>query len=598
METESFALEMRDQLSGPARDMRANLTALKGGMKSIGSEIDSLAAKQLKYKEAGLSGVAAQVGLEIQKRKLAMKGLGDQLKDTNAKQKEFTDAQKKMREEMTAERAEMAEITAGLSEIARYAGIAALALGGLVVAGAALAIEAGMFRIRMTNVFTQFRGTAAEGQKTYEMVRQMSRTLPIPQEKAFESAQELLSMGLQGTNRLHNTVQAIADMQAVMGDSAASKLRSVIGNAQQSTYGGRFRGVFSIQPAELKEIGLSYDQLTDVLAKKLGRSNAETKQMLMYGRIDAATGIDALNQAIAKGGIGEAAKDALLDPTLLMQQFKSHIKDLFADVDIKPFLRELRNVVNLFDLQNNSGKAMKDGLTGTFNTLLKIGRNMLIGFQIGFLRLEILLLKVAIAAAPMVKEIKRLGENQTLIDTMTWGLTNMGNAIGGVVLGLTAAVAVFALFINSIDALRKADVNAVGQQLMQGLADGITKGASDVLTAIQNVGEDTLKELRKAFDSHSPSRKGMGIGRDLAAGVRIGVGEGGLDLSGGTLAFKALPAAPAASGGSRLSITVAPGAVVIQGAGIGNVEQFAAMLEPALADILERATEEVGFGRD
>ena len=527
-----------------------------------------------------------------------MKGLGDQLKDTNAKQKEFTDAQKKMREEMTAERAEMAEITAGLSEIARYAGIAALALGGLVVAGAALAIEAGMFRIRMTNVFTQFRGTAAEGQKTYEMVRQMSRTLPIPQEKAFESAQELLSMGLQGTNRLHNTVQAIADMQAVMGDSAASKLKSVIGNAQQSTYGGRFRGVFSIQPAELKEIGLSYDQLTDVLAKKLGRSNAETKQMLMYGRIDAATGIDALNQAIAKGGIGEAAKDALLDPTLLMQQFKSHIKDLFADVDIKPFLRELRNVVNLFDLQNNSGKAMKNGLTGTFNTLLKIGRNMLIGFQIGFLRLEILLLKVAIAAAPMVKEIKRLGDNQTLIDTMTWGLTNMGNAIGGVVLGLTAAVAVFALFINSIDALRKADVNAVGQQLMQGLADGITKGASDVLTAIQNVGEDTLKELRKAFDSHSPSRKGMGIGRDLAAGVRIGVGEGGLDLSGGTLAFKALPAAPAASGGSRLSITVAPGAVVIQGTGIGNVEQFAAMLEPALADIFERATEEVGFGRD
>jgi hypothetical protein len=133
---------------------------------------------------------------------------------------------------------------------------------------------------------------------------------------------------------------------------------------------------------------------------------------------------------------------------------------------------------------------------------------------------------------------------------------------------------------------------------MQGLADGITNGASDVLTAIQNVGEDTLKELRKAFDSHSPSRKGMGIGRDLAAGVRLGVGEGGLDLSGGTLAFKALPAAPAASGGSRLSITVAPGAVVIQGAGIGNVEQFAAMLEPALADIFERVTEEVGFGRD
>jgi hypothetical protein len=597
VETESFALQMRDEMSGPAKAIKDNLASLKGSMRSLGDEVLALQAKQLKYKEAGQTGLQAQVGLEIQKRGLAMKGLGNQVKDTTGRQRDLAAAEKKAQEAAKAESLAMDELTGGLYEVAKYAAAAAVGLASLVVAGAALALDAGMFKIRMTNVFTQFRGTAEEGAKTYELVRSMSRTLPIPQEKAFESAQELLALGLQGQNRLHNTVQAIADMQAVMGDAAGSKLKSIIGSAQGTTMGGRFRGVFSVTPAELKEIGLSYDQLSAVLAQKLGKSNAETKQMLMYGRIDAATGIDALNAAIAKGGIGEAAKDALLDPTLLMQQFKSHIKDLFADVEIKPFLRELRNLVNVFDLGNNSGKSMKKGITAAFSELLKVGKSALIGLQIGILTLEGYLLDGAIVAAPMIKEIKKLGDSQTMVDSLAWGFKNMAASIGGVVLVATVVVGALAFIVNTIDDLREADMGAVGLQLMQGLADGIKNSTKLVTDSATDVGKGVLDSIAKAFDSHSPSRKARALGRTIPDGLKLGMGDGDLSIAGnGALTFRAEPQGPGKVGGGKqyvvhvtMPLMVTPGA---------NVDEFIRMAEPAVADMFERVAEEVGRGSD
>ena len=220
MEREEFGLGIKDDLSGPAGKIRRELQQLKAALKGTGTEIDALKAKQLKYREAGQSGLASQIGLEISKRKLAQKALGDQTKDAVTKQKELTSAQKDATKASEAEGEALQALGGELLLVAKGALIAAAAFGALILGGLKLAAEAYTFRKHMSNVFEIFKGTAAEGEKTYEMVRAMSRTLPIPQEKAFESAQELLSLGLQGQNRLHNTVQSIANMQAVMGDQA------------------------------------------------------------------------------------------------------------------------------------------------------------------------------------------------------------------------------------------------------------------------------------------------------------------------------------------------------------------------------------------
>lgn len=63
----------------------------------------------------------------------------------------------------------------------------------------------------------------------------------------------------------------------------------------------------------------------------------------------------------------------------------------------------------------------------------------------------------------------------------------------------------------------------VGNQLKQGLLNGMA-GTSSALTAIMSGAvRDAIAAARKAADSHSPSRKTMELGRDLGAGLQIGL---------------------------------------------------------------------------
>lgn len=599
METESFALEMRDNISSPAKAIERSLANLKGGMKSLGDEMTALQAKQLKYREQGMNGLASQVGLEIAKRKMQQKALGDQVKDATVQQKKLADQQKATSKAAGLEADAMEALGGELLMVAKYSLAAAVALGALVFEGFKLASEAYTFRTHMSNVFEIYRGTAAEGAQTYEMVRRMSRTLPIPQEKAFESAQELLALNLSGQNRLHNTIMSIAQMQGVMGDQAGSKLKGIITGAQQSTMGGRFRGVFSVTPAELKEIGLSYDQLTNVLAKKLGQSNATTKQMLMYGRIDAATGIDAINEAVSKGAIGDKVKDALLAPDLLAKQFSDHIRDLFKDVDMKPLLREVRNIINMFDLGTTTGRSMKNGITSTFNAIGKAAKEGLIQIQIAVLDLEYYGLVAGTAFAPMIKEIKKLSDNKLVMDIMTEGVREF--ATGALMAAGAVALVAYqaAMWLNMADRFRTMgdDMETQGLNAVLGLARGVAMGANFFAKTLKDVADGGIKAVKDAFDSHSPSRKMMQVGRDLTAGLRIGAAEDGLTFNGASFEVKAKGGA-GGRGGDDVTLQIMPGAVVIGGtAGMGQ-DELQDMVEVAFADLAERIKEELGRGSD
>lgn len=562
METESFALEMRDGVSSPSKAISASMASLQNQMKSLGVAEDKL-IKSSKSDSTALLSLAGNFGI-----------FGKVVSAT-----------------VRAVEGDVTELVGLVVEAAKS--VAEFVLD-TAKKGAELAAEAYTFRTRMSNVFEIYQGTAAQGQKTYEMIRAMSRTLPIPQEKAFESAQELLSLNLQGQNRLHNTVMSIGQMQAVMGDQAGGKLKSIITGAQESTMGGRFRGVFSVTPGDLKAIGLSYDQLTNILAKKIGQSNATTKQMLMYGRIDAATGIDAINEAVSKGAIGAHVKDALLAPDVLARQFSEHIRDLFKDVDMKPVLREVRNLINMFDQGNQTGRTLKTGITGTFNTIAKVAKEALIRIQIGILDLEYYGMLGAIAFAPMIKEIKRLGENQLVMDTLSEGVREF--AIGAMLTAAALAYVVYqtAAWLNLADRVRnmEKDMENQGANAIAGLARGVITGAPKFMSAMHDVAIGGIKQVKDAFDSHSPSRKMMQVGRDLTEGLRLGAGEGGLLVGGGSIQVTT-KAGSAPKGGGGVQVTIAPGAVQINGSGLGR-DELEDMVETAMADLAERIGDELG----
>lgn len=56
-----------------------------------------------------------------------------------------------------------------------------------------------------------------------------------------------------------------------------------------------------------------------------------------------------------------------------------------------------------------------------------------------------------------------------------------------------------------------------------GIANGISSSISAIVSAAANAGRAALEAMRKALDSHSPSRKFMKLGIDSGDGYKLGL---------------------------------------------------------------------------
>ena len=588
MAVEAFELEIRDGISGPANEIRGSILQLRQQIKGMSLDLIENQKRQIALKETGQKEAAKALGVEITKQRLEMRRLGIEAKDLTDKQRELAKSQK----EVGASSGIMAGLVAGA--VVKI-GDALIAAGRAVVDFVAdigkLAIESSSFRTHMTNAYAVFRGTAAEGAKTYEMVRGLAKTLPIPREQAMKSAQELMALNLQGENRTRNTIQAVANTQAALGDEAAGKLKSIITTAQATTAGGRWRGVFAPSREELIALGVSYDELSAVLAKQLGKTNAEAKAMLLQGRITAAAGIDALNATVTKGRIGEAARAALYEPTVVFQHFKDTIFDLFDGYNLRPIMEQMRLFADMFDKNTESGRALKnimDALFGGGGASLREG---LIRARLGFLDIQIAILKTLVLFAPMLKEIKKLGESQTVMDALSLSFKALGLAVQIVANNLVMSADALAKIVGMVDKLRAGDTKAIGASIGDGITVGIRESMGGVAGAGAALAQAGIDAVRKGLDSHSPSKKMMMVGKDAADGFRLGAEAGGLPLGGGSLRVDVARITPASAAGAGRNVEM--GGIVLNVNGVTGAEQLPAMLEPLFADLLERVAAEV-----
>ncbi|NBW15529.1 MAG: hypothetical protein EBR82_46840, partial [Caulobacteraceae bacterium] len=551
MAVEAFELEIRDGISGPANEIRGAILQLRQQIKGMSLDLIENQKRQLDLKTTGQKEAAKEAGIEIAKQRLELRRLGIESKDLAQRERDLAGAQK----DVGASSGVMAGLVAGaVVKIGDALLAAGRALVDFVSGMAKLAVESSSFRVHMTNAYAVFRGTATEGAKTYEMVRGLARTLPIPREQAMRSAQELMSLNLQGENRTRNTIQAVANTQAALGDEAASKLKSIITTAQATTAGGRWRGVFAPSREELVALGVSYDELSAVLAKQLGKTNAEAKAMLLQGRITAAAGIDALNATVTKGRIGEAARAALYEPGVVFQHFKDTIFDLFDGYNLRPIMEQMRLFADMFDKGSESGKALKnimDALFGGGGASLREG---LIRARLGFLDIQIAILKTLVLFAPMLKEIKKLGESQTVMDALSLSFKALALSVQIVATNLVMTADALAKIVLLVDKLRAGDTKGVGQDAVEGLIAGLQAKGDSVTAAAIGLGAHVVSGLRKGLDSHSPSKKMMLVGKDAADGFRLGAEAGGLPLGGGSLRVDVARITPAAASAAGRSV--------------------------------------------
>lgn len=589
MAVEAFELEIRDGISGPVKEIRGAITQLRAQLKGMNLDLLENQRRQIDLKAAGAKEEAKALGVEMAKQRIEARKLALEEKDLVQRQKELVESQRQTGESSGV----MAGLVAGaVVKIGDAIMAAGKALVSFAVDLGKLAVESSTFRVHMTNAFAVFRGTAAEGQRTYEMVRGLSRLLPIPREQAMVHAQELLALNLQGENRTRNTIQAVANAQAALGDEAASKLKSIITQAQSTTAGGRFRGVFAPSREELLAIGVSYDDLSKTLATQLGKSTEETRQLLRYGRITAAQGIDALNATVTKGRIGEAARAAMYEPAKVFQSFRDNVFDLFDGFNLRPVMEELRLFADMFSKDSEAGKGLKailDALFGGGGAGLREGVKRL---RLAFIEIEISAVRMLILFAPMIRQVKALGESRTAMDALALSVKAIAFGFQTAATNILLTLNAIARVVEVIDQLRAKDVKGLGQSVGDGLREGITNSLGGIAGAGVAAAQAALGGIAKGLDAHSPSRKTMALGKDAADGFRIGAEAAGLPLAGGTLRVDAGRISPAsASGAKGRSVTM--GGITLNVSGVANAEALPAMLEPLFADLLERVAAEV-----
>lgn len=135
-----------------------------------------------------------------------------------------------------------------------------------------------------------------------------------------------------------------------------------------------------------------------------------------------------------------------------------------------------------------------------------------------------------------------------------------------------------ALVMKIVEGVRSAVSTAVaeftklGEQMMQGLIDGLDAKIQQVQQKIEQIGADVAGWFARQLGIQSPSRVFMGFGQNIAEGLALGIGQGGMRVAGSVAAMSAAAMSPMAgpavagplgmSGGGGLSGSAAVEIVV------------------------------------
>lgn len=609
-----FVTAIKDQISGPSKAAKAALSGLKDQMKETAKQIEALKDKQLKYKEMGLGKVASQAGLEIQKLSRQYKKQGDEVKALSPPTEKAKGGLMGM---MGASAAMTAGVTAAIDVI--KSGIEQIKDFALAVIDVTIAVmkfvaaSAAMKESQLAN-YSLFTKTAAQGEKSFQIVDDIAKSLYIPSEKAHDYAIGLLNAGIKPNRELQKSVQAIAELSKVGGAAAADKLKTIIETASKSrtTAGGRsWGGTFSITAEELRGVGLSWDDLTKTLSKQMHKT--VTAQDIMMGkvRISADQGIAALTEAISGGKVGKTAKDMVGGLDTVATHLRDTLTRLSSDVGkekgFKEFIESLHELISVFDpvIAKGEKAAGVKILGAAFGLVAKA----IEWVTIAILDVEVELINLYIAVAPALNALSAfarqhdaLGKFKTLLQGLVVVMAILAVTtfitflpllllIAAIVALVVTMAVIFGVLVDVITDVGKAigkhlhpdlwraKATDMAQSLVDGLVGGIRKGLGAVKDAMKDLSDGTLGALKTALDMHSPSRKMMQLGRLTAEGFQMGMDDIQPSLSVGA------PNIQPNRGGGKVSVTF--GDINIDASGVKDASEIGPLIQSEMADAAE-----------
>ncbi len=517
--------------------------------------------------------------------------------------------------------AELAELTGGLSVLVEIAGAVAIGFGALVIAGAAFAIKAAEAKGKIVGLFDALGEGKITGKDTVAMLDQLGDQIGQTRAQLAPLAKDFLTMGVTGVEQLRALTLAAASAGALAEGGAESfeKFFGIINAAAET--GSKLTIPFKKLEKQLASVGLNIGDM----AKQMGMTEAALTNGLKAGTIDAKAFGDALTNAATSKGAGPLA-NAGKQLGAIWARAQEAISKFFEDIDVGPFLAEVKSMFDILGQANPSGKALKSGIGAFFKEVFTSATKVVPMVKHFLLDLIIYGLKAYLALKPIVKSFNEWKNSAEGMKTISTVLSDVGTVL--VVIAYVLGVAVVAFlalwavmvgigvviwaFIAAVIAIPQiagaalADFFTSAPQMaldfINGLVNGISSGASAVVGAVKSLAGSAKDAFTSALGIKSPSTVMMKLGAHTSAGIAEGIEGGAGDVHGaasgvadaavkGASSPSASPQSGSSGGGkgSTVDVVFAAGSIVINGAGKGAAELSEEMISLAFERLVGEA---------
>lgn len=507
-------------------------------------------------------------------------------------------ASKSFSEGMNATNAtHMAAVGAAISGVAIAATAATLAIGGLVVGGAALAIGASEAKNDTLDMLEAMLGSADAAHSALDAIRDITNETSASQKAVESAASSLVAAGVENQSLMLDAVKSIAQIDSVL-EGKGGKIQAVFEKAAQS-------GKFDVKAKQLAGTGVQVQKLYAEIGRRTGVGVKQVEAQMKAGKISAEVGIAALSKVI-DDRFGSLAQKQAMDIGPQFQRLKDNFGRLFEDVNTGPFLDAMSKMVSLFDSATPAGSAMKAVITAVFDNIFAAVARVAPYVMAFFKGLIIIGLHVAIAFKPLIKQLRLAfgSESKSGLETFSSAMIQVGKIVGivasyfvsfiirlkpllpillaigavlvAVQLVVWAAIGAFVYLatqaiglvadalgwvIGIIPKLGDAISSAIawvmnlgaaaweaGGNLVSGLIDGVKNAAGRLYETVKNLALGALKKFKDFFGIASPSKLMAKMGVNLTQGLSVGIGKGAKSSSGAMVGAGARMSLGAATG--------------------------------------------------
>ena len=305
----------------------------------------------------------------------------------------------------------------GLGMVASAAAVGAAAIYGVITAVESLvehALEATEVNRRLSATFEALGAQGpGSGGKTLAFLNDLSSKLPQSRAQLAEWAKAYEAMGVTDLGELRAQIKATASAQAIMGDEGASAYQHI---AERIRVAVEEHKGLKLADKQLKTLYQSGLNVTEVAAA-MGLSTAQLAAQLKAGTIDAAKFGSVLQSTLITKGKGPLAAMGDEMATLKIKAAET-IAKLFDSIDTSPLTDGIKSMISLGDQGESTGKALKRGITGALNEIIKwVGRGITEA-EILFLNLGTWAIKSGLTMDSVKSAIKEIAIDVATLATM------------------------------------------------------------------------------------------------------------------------------------------------------------------------------------